>query len=271
MPVHWIAQRNCVRSSGMTIDLLKSSILESEGFTLHGFTTRKGGVSEGAYESLNFAFDIGDKDAHVVENLNRLKQKIEANLPLARVKQVHSAQITTAVDAQLDEWHHSPTKEADGIIAETNAVIAVQTADCAPVLIACPKTRIVAAIHAGWRGTAKGILRKAVRGMVERGCSASDMIVAIGPCIQYSCYEVGEEVAKALPESADPVPKRPGKYLLDLANAVEVSLIVEGVPSSRIERIGACTHCATDAFFSYRKEGPDTGRMLAFIAGHQTV
>ena len=255
----------------MTIDYLKSPMLEAEGFPLHGFTTRNGGVSQGSYHSLNLAFEIDDRDDHVAENLKRLKQAVDTDLPLARVKQVHGTDVVGVEDARLAQWHHPPKVEADGIVADKDGVVAVQTADCAPVLIACPNTRIVAAIHAGWRGAAKGILRKAVRRMVDLGCTASSLIVAIGPSIGYPCYEVGDEVAKALPESADPAPKAPGKHLLDLINAVEVSLIVEGVRSDRIERIGGCTHCLSDTLFSYRREGPNTGRMLAFIAGGQTV
>jgi polyphenol oxidase len=250
----------------MTTLYLQSTLLTSAGFTLHGFTTRAGGSSEGPFASLNFGFDLGDDDANVKENLKALSTALDPARPLARVCQVHGTRVADAAHARLASWEEKPSLEADAIVAQEDIVAAVQTADCAAVLLACPKTGLAAAVHAGWRGTAKGVIRKAVRRMTELGASAADLLVAIGPTIGYPCYEVGEEVAKVLPESADPVPGRPKKHLLDLPNAVEVSLIVEGIASCNIERVGGCTHCEPDQFFSYRRSSGRTGRMLGFIS-----
>jgi polyphenol oxidase len=251
----------------MSITCLKSSLLENAGFPVHGFTTRSGGVSDGPFQSLNLGFDVGDSDEHVRENLARLNRVVAPDLPLARAKQIHGIAVVDAEQARLSTWASRPAVEADAVVATDRSVVAVQTADCAPVLIACPKTRIVAAVHAGWRGTAKGVIRKCIRHMTDLGSAPRDLIAAIGPTIGYPCYEVGDEVAKVLPESADPIPKTPGKHRLDLVNAVEVSLIVEGISTDRMQRVGGCPHCDEETYFSYRKSGGKTGRIFGFISG----
>ena len=115
------------------------------------------------------------------------------------------------------------------------------------------------------------MLRNAVRAMGQLGVAPGRLIAAIGPHICMSCYEVGDEVARRLPESAEPIPGRPDKYQLDLANAIEVSLIVSGVVSFRIERIHACTSCQNEVLFSYRRSGGTCGRMLGFISRSERV
>ncbi len=249
----------------MTISIIQSKSLLEAGFFYHGFTARKGGVSEGPYSSLNLAFDIGDPDENVKANLLRLKEFIAADAPLSRAKQVHGVTVVNGEETALSSWCDRPSVEADAIVCGKGVIAAVQTADCAPVLIACPQSRIVAAVHAGWKGAAAGIVRNVMRVMESRGANLSAAVAVIGPRIGYPCYEVGEDVASSLVESADPVPRQPGKYYLDLANAVEVSLITGGISTARIERVGDCTHCQEADFFSYRKSGGTCGRMLAYI------
>ena len=249
----------------------QSALLERAGFTEHGFTKRTGGVSSGDYESLNIAYGVGDDPACVAENLQRLKTHLNSNAPLLRVKQVHGSALVFALDLisamGTSDWAQDPTVEADAIVGRgSKAVLAVQVADCVPLLLADPKTGAVAAVHAGWRGTAKGVVRKAVRALAGEGANAATMVAAIGPCICAECYEVGADVAKHFPESALPRRGQRDKYMLDLALAVEVSLIAAGLTSGRIDRIGACTSCETEALFSYRRDGPATGRTLGFIA-----
>jgi polyphenol oxidase len=249
----------------MTISFLRSKLLLDAGFSVHGFTTRAGGVSEGPWASLNLGFDVGDADENVKANWTRLKEAIGTDLPLCRVRQVHGARTADAKDALLSAWDARPNIEADAMVSTGNMVKAVQTADCVPGLLACTETRVAAAVHAGWRGASGGVVRNAIRKMVSLGAEPGRIIAALGPCIGYPCYEVGEEVATKLVESADPKPKEAGTYLLDLANAVEVDLIVGGVSTDRIERVGGCTHCNEADFFSYRKSGGTCGRTAAFI------
>jgi YfiH family protein len=214
---------------------------------------------------LNLAYGVGDDERNVAENLRILENAIGVKAPLAKVRQVHKTGVVNASKVASDDWTAKAQTEADAIVSTGDEVLAVQTADCAAVLLADPLTRAVAAVHAGWRGTAAGVLRTAVRRLRDLGAEPGRMLAVIGPHICLDCYEVGEDAARRLPESADPIRRKPGKYRLDLANAVEVSLLTSGVASSNIERIGACTSCLPESLFSYRKSQGTCGRMLGFI------
>jgi len=253
------------------IDFFRSELLEAAGFRLHGFTKRAGGVSEGPLASLNFSWDREPERGRVVENHSRLRAALGTDLRLTRVRQVHGADVRTAREireAGPDCWGALPELEADAVIAASGeALVAVITADCAPVLLADPANRAVAAVHAGWRGAARGVIRGAVRALAARGAEPGRLLAAVGPCICAACYEVGDEVAGRFPESAEPIPGRPGKHLLDLGNAVEVSLIGAGLTTRNIERVAACTACDGEALYSHRASGGTCGASLAFIAG----
>ncbi|MCP4678951.1 MAG: peptidoglycan editing factor PgeF [Deltaproteobacteria bacterium] len=248
------------------IELFKSDLLTNAGFTMHGYTKRRGGVSEGSFSSLNLSYDVGDDPECVSKNLARLKSTLNVDVPLARVKQVHGNRVVDAFELAAS-WTESPNVEADGIVSkDMDIVIAVQNADCAPVLLADPVTGTVAAIHAGWRGAARRVIRSGIQAMIEKGANKENILVAIGPCACGKCYEVGDDVAKHFPESADPIKGKPGKYLLDLGLAIEVSLLGAGLLGGNIDRIDACS-IHTEEVFSVRRDGSKTGRFLGFILG----
>jgi YfiH family protein len=260
------------------IGFFRSELLSRAGF-VHGFTKRTGGASEGEFASLNLAHDVGDDPSRVRLNLEALRACLGLDVPLLRVRQVHGAVAVDAADllATNDEhlekspfgkggWGDFPSVDADAIVSSgTSAVLAVQTADCAAVLLADPESRAVAAVHVGWRGAARGVLRSAVRELRNRGSDPVRLLAAVGPCIGRECCEVGEEVARRFPESADPVKGRPGAFLLDLGYAIDVSLIAAGLTSCNIDRIRVCTRCAAEELFSYRGGGGRCGRGLGFI------
>jgi len=251
------------------IEILRSQLLIRAGFPEHGFTTRAGGVSQGPYESLNLAHHVGDDPAAVAENLSRLEAECGVGAPLVRVVQVHGSRVVDAADLLArggGVWTAPPSVEADAITsAGLDAVLAVQVADCAPVLLADPASRTVAAIHVGWRGAAGGIVRNTVKRLAQVGIAPRSLLAAIGPCICLSCYEVGEEVTRRFPESCDPIADRPGKHRLDLGHAVEVSLIAAGLTSANIERLSGCSRCDEELFSVRRAAGGDCGRTLGFI------
>lgn len=259
----------------IAIDIYRSELLARAGFG-HGFTKRSGGASEGAYASLNLAFGVGDDDGRVRRNLGRLRAALGADAPLLRVRQVHGNAVADAADLLRGgggDWLAPAETEADAIVAAgVDAFLAVQTADCAAVLLACPDTGAVAAVHAGWRGASNGVLRNAVRALRDRGADPGRLLAAIGPCIGPECYDVREDVARRFPESIEPVKGKAGAFLLDLGNAVEVSLLGAGLTSRNVDRIRACTGCAPDALFSHRGSGGTCGRNLGFIraGGHST-
>ena len=227
-------------------------------------------MSRGGYASLNLSYNVGDDPEAVRTNLQNLRETIPLSAPLYRVAQVHGSHVVSIEEMgepTTESLNGPPALEADGIIATTgDALLAVQTADCAPVLLADPQTRIVSAVHAGWKGNARGIIRKAVRKMSHAGAHPANIVAAIGPCICLACYEVGEEVAKCFPESADPIKGKPGKHLLDLSLAITVSLIGAGLSDNNIDSLGRCTRCEKESFFSYRRDGAATGRMLGLIS-----
>ena len=158
------------------------------------------------------------------------------------------------------------------ITSEPELFVCVQTADCVPVLLFDPKKKVVAAIHAGWRGTVSKIAAKTVQEMTEKfNCQPSDIIAGIGPSIHIHAYEVGPEVVKAVESgfiNATALLKpslTEGKAYFDLWEANKSVLIESDVPDENIEVMGLCTFEHADLFYSARREGVDTGRMVSAI------
>jgi hypothetical protein len=191
---------------------------------------------------------------------------------LRRAKQVHGNAVTTA-----EKCEAAVAPEADAIVSlEAGVKVAVATADCVPILLASETGRAVAAVHAGWRGLASGVIEAAIVSLGERGFESDTLVAAIGPHIGSCCFEVDEPVLEAmakrfsrvLPETSRPT--RPGHVRLDLARLVTEDLIRAGVGQ---EKIGsgavACTACDPERFHSYRRDGPKAGRLFHFIAATQ--
>ena len=239
--------------------MLASRLLE--GFR-HGFTTRDGGSSRGPFRSLNLSTSVGDDPVRVEENWERLRQA--TGLVFARVRQVHGCRVVEA-DAGAE-----PGEEADAVISAFPGVAAsVSVADCAPVLIADPRSGSAAAVHAGWRGTLARVAAEGVRALVERhGARPSDLLAAIGPSIGPCCFEVSRELAirfRGELGAAAGNPRNIGSRA-DLWLANEQVLKGAGLARRRIEVLGRCTSCEDDVFFSHRRDLGRTGRHLAFIA-----
>lgn len=191
----------------------------------------------------------------------RVGQALEAFGRLFFLKQVHGSTIVTAP--------FPSTPEADGAVAEHEGLIlAVETADCLPIFIVDPLRKAVAAVHAGWRGTAKGIAKEAVKRLLEGGSRAEDLRAALGPSIGTCCYEVGDEVRAAFPDTRCFRPGRAGRYFLDLRGANRYALEELGLRD--IHEIPECTQCQTDSYHSYRREGKGSGRMVNFVGFRAT-
>jgi YfiH family protein len=179
---------------------------------------------------------------------------------LVRPKQVHGDAVIVVPSTIL-----SP---ADIIMTQTaGTAIAVQAADCVPLLFFDPSTGAVAAAHAGWRGTAAGVARSATRAMAERfGTHAGNLIVAIGPSIGPCCYQVGEELLGAFgPEGRRWFYRLAGGWMLNLWNANRDQLVEAGVNSDNVHVAELCTAMHPDAFDSYRRDGESAGRLAAVI------
>jgi YfiH family protein len=171
---------------------------------------------------------------------------------MASLAQIHSALILRAD-------HEGPAGSADALITNTpNLAISIRTADCMPILLADPEHRAVAAVHAGWRGSAAEILRRTLDRMrAEFDTSPGAIIAAIGPGIGKCCYQVGEEVARKF--GLD------GAGKVDLATENRQQLITGGVPAGQIDTLGFCTMCDSGTFHSYRRDGDRAGRMISFV------
>ncbi len=264
---------------------------------MHGFSTRTGGVSE-AYggHALNLGYTKHDTHPAVDENRAILLRSLGAvdaegkPWPLVRLRQIHS-DIIHRVD-------HLPEQllTGDGLVTDTpRLVLAVQTADCLPVLLVDRKRKAVGAFHAGWRSTLARIVEKGVGAMrLHFGSQPEDLRAAIGPGIASCCYAVGEEVRdrfhaqfayagdlfREVTES-DPVRERypllfmtaraPGHseagriIYLDLREANRRQLVAAGVSPASITALDFCTACRTDLFFSHRAERGVTGRQMGVV------
>jgi YfiH family protein len=187
-----------------------------------------------------------------------------------RPRQVHGRAVVSAAACRSQ-----PPPEADAVIcSEPGVAVGVVTADCLPVLLASEGGRVVAAIHAGWRGLARGVVADGVDAL-RRSAGDARIVAAIGPHIGPCCYEVDAPVIEALARTFGAIddalrPTRPGHALLDLGALAEAALARGGLARDDIGRLqGACTRCDPLRFHSYRRDGPRAGRLLHYIATAQ--
>jgi YfiH family protein len=240
-----------------------------EGFR-HAFSTRHGGVPGAGVSSLNLGYSEWDSPERVTRNRKRFLSALSLDeTPLATLHQVHSNRVHIIGDL-AGEWNQP---EGDALITGLQGItLAVQTADCLPVLIADPVKNVIAAVHSGWRGTLSRVLSETVRKMQSAfDTHPADLLVAVGPGIQACCFQVGPEVAQPFYEQYDggslimPMHGVADKYLLDMERALEIQCIEAGIDTENCYSSGACTRCNPDEFFSFRAEGALTGRMMAVI------
>jgi YfiH family protein len=278
------------------LTILHTGRLQKLPWLIHGFSTRLGGYSR-AYggHALNLGFTRTDSRAAVERNRAAFLKKLNANgshpLNLVTLRQIHSDIIyaVTEVPAQ--------PLVGDGLVTNTpGLLLAIQTADCLPVILVDPKKRAVGVFHAGWRGTVKRIVEKGVGVMrLHFGSRPGDLEAAIGPGVRNCCYAVGEEVRDNLRsqfayaeklfhqvEESDPVREKypmlfltarapghsnlPVTIFLDLVEANRRQLLSAGLSAKKIDASPLCTSCNTDTLFSHRAEKGVTGRLMG-VAG----
>src|SRR6516162_5721676 len=239
------------------ITFLRSEAFDRIPRLVHAFSTRRGERND---LSLGPA---GSPNPMIQMNRVRFVAAIGApGWPIMKLKQVHSG-IVADID---DTSAASEAVEGDAAITQLPGVmLGVQTADCVPILIADREARVVAAVHAGWRGTAACIAEATVGRLREKfDIDPTSLIAAVGPHIGACCYEVGEDVAVQIdhppaivrmPDSAKPH--------IDLASANVAQLSRAGIPAQQIETSSLCTKCREDLFHSYRRDGKRMGHMLS--------
>jgi YfiH family protein len=276
MPMETITEEIQLKNAGFYwrqdsgVQALVCAALEADGFA-NGFSTRIGGVSPMPDNSLNLAGFNEDSADNILENRRRFLKLFPGNWILAGCWQVHGVDVRVVKDlddARPAEDAHGDTVYCDAVVSNATGVLAgVKTADCVPVLLACPVTGSFAAVHAGWRGTFGGVVLYAVERLAtEYGAQPKNLRVAIGPAATHCCYEVGPEVVEGFRERfayADDLftATRPGHARIDLLKANRRQLEDAGIDPERIHVAGLCTMCRTDLFFSYRKEKQVLGRV----------
>ena len=269
----------------------------------HGFSTRRGGGSrsycaEGAPGELNVGFTPEDHRESVLRNRELLAEAVTGSraTPLATIRQIHSNAMVVGFPVSACAEPGDPVGTGDGLMTdEPGVLLAIQTADCIPVLVADRRLRAVAAIHAGWRGTVKRIVENGIGRMrMEFGSRPEDMVAAIGPGNLVCCYQVGEEVFSEFESQfsygaelfrevydSDSVRTRyPMLFLtqrapghspigpslhIDLVEANRRQLLAAGLKPDAIQIVGACTHCHPELFFSHRGSRGRCGRMFSVI------
>lgn len=262
----------------MSFHVVKNGALEyltadSLAGATHAFSTRLGGVSEGVLSSLNLGTHRGDKPENVLENYKIFGNSVgfdPKNIVFS--KQLHGCQVVRVGKGNCGEGLvREVTQERDGLITnEKNVVLVVFSADCTPILLHDPVTGAIGAVHSGWRGTAQGIIYRAVQRMTEEfGTKPSDLHAAIGPCISRCCFETHEDVPNAMRQAlgaaAEPAIERAGdKFHVDLKLLNQIWLERAGVKS--IDIAADCTCCQPDRFWTHRRVGNARGSLAAIIA-----
>lgn len=240
--------------------------------TVQGFTTRHEGVSRPPYNSLNLGTNTEDAPHNVEGNRNILARTFGIQHDkLVTVRQNHGSDVLV-IDEPNDDFSHYLSLECDAIVTnQPGVMIGVTVADCVPILLSDPVKRVVAAVHAGWQGTAAQITAQTVAGMQRLfGTKPQDLQAAIGPCIGPCCYEVDQPVKDSFGKHNTPwepvaEASTPGHWRLDMALANRLQLEEAGVPVAAIQTAGICVCCHKESFFSYRRDGGETGRQMGFI------
>ena len=222
---------------------------------------RHGGVSSKPFQSLNLGLNTDDNYKNVTENRKRLFSAL--NIHEEQIAATHQVHGNKVIEVSKSIY----VKGYDALITQQkNIFLAVTIADCVPVLIYDKGTQAVAAIHAGWRGTAENIIKETTEKMsLSFGTRAQDCFAYIGTCIDECSFEVDEDVAQHFLSQYKRWDKRKKKFFIDLKKANEHQLLAFGVPEKQIEISPYSTVLDNRDYFSYRKENGKTGRMLAII------
>lgn len=238
----------------------------------HLFFTRRGGVSEGLYSSLNCGYGSGDSPDNVRENRRRVAAAFDlGEADLLTLHQIHSTNVLAVSERR---WTSPGAPKADALVTDRPGVaLGVLAADCAPVLLADPAARVIGAAHAGWKGALSGVVEATVAAMERLGARRERVRAAIGPCIGRDSYEVGPEFPAPFRTQDEanetffrPAP-RAGHFLFDLAGYLKRRMSLAGVAANAT---GHDTLAGREDFFSYRRNTlqgvRDYGRGLSAIA-----
>ncbi|NWF38731.1 peptidoglycan editing factor PgeF [Mariprofundus sp. NF] len=248
----------------MAEQLLRSELFNQFGITAV-FTQRTGGFSPPPFGSFNFGSGLGDAEANIDSNLNHLVKIAGLNSLPHQVIQVHGSESYRCSGPGQMHRH-----EADILISQQpGTALAVRTADCLPILLADPQNGIIAAVHAGWRGTAARVVCRAVDEMIKLGVTAENIIASLGPCIGPCCFKIGRDTADLLASSSAGAESCISDGIepnADIQAINRLQLLQRGLNEQRIETFSACTACDSEHYYSYRRDGKSSGRHLGVVA-----
>ena len=219
----------------------------------------------------SLALHTGEEAGEIVANRRKLARQLSADESFVFVtaNQTHSNHVCIIDKKEMQGWEklEDAVEDCDALVTDQEKVIvAILTADCVPVLFYDPVKSVVAAVHAGWRGTEGEIVVKTIDAMKHRfGTDPSDILAGVAPAIGKCCYEVGEDVASHFSAYPSAIHRRGEKYMLDLPAINKEQMLLEGLQEEHIEMSGICTACQVDDFFSYRKEQGCSGRFMSLI------
>jgi YfiH family protein len=224
-------------------------------------STRPGGFSLGGYAGLNLGKHTGDLSSSVCKNRDYFFHRLSlTEQQVAFGEQVHSTNVRRVDGAGIYQ-------QTDALITrEKNVFLAVVVADCFPVFLFDPGSATVAVIHAGWRGTQAGIIENTLeRFKSEPAVTAGRIIAAIGPGLQSECFEVRKDVYELFAQRYLSVHPEADKKYLNLRQVIVDKLLQQGVPEEQIGWNSECTFCSAEKYYSYRRDGKNSGRMMGII------
>ncbi len=253
-----------------TLVLLQAQNLGDDPDIEHGFFGRGGGVSTGIYKSLNCGPGSNDRRDAVISNRDTALGELAPNAALVTLHQVHSATVVTV----SEPWAPREGPKADAMVTDQPEIaLGILTADCAPVLFADARAKVIGAAHAGWKGALAGVTDATIVAMEALGADRSRIAAAIGPCISQQNYEVGPEFRDTFLAAGDEnaqffiASDKAAHFRFDLESYVVHRLKAAGI--GNIEPMSACTYARESEFFSFRRathhSEPDYGREMSLI------
>ncbi|MEC9078385.1 MAG: peptidoglycan editing factor PgeF [Pseudomonadota bacterium] len=253
------------------LDPIKCNHLAKMEGVCHGFFTRQGGFSKGIYAGLNCGLGSRDSRSNVLKNRKLIAKEISKG-KVSRINTVNQVHGNKVIRFPLAGTNHKPPRADGAITNEPWEILAILTADCAPVLFFDQNASVIGACHAGWRGAINGVIENTIREMVSLGASRSQIISVIGPCIGHKSYQVGKDFWEQF-ISIDASNRwffkktKQGSYLFDLQGFVKKQLHQSDVQT--FSTIEGDTFTETQKFFSFRRSlivgEPDYGRMVSAI------
>ena len=234
---------------------------------LHLVTTKLSNIPY----SFSLALHTGEDTQSIIVNRKTLAKQLESNSPLVFIvaNQTHSDHIKIIDKPVTRGWESiaNAIEDCDALITNVpHVVLTILTADCVPILLYDPIQKVVAAVHAGWKGSKAQIVKKTVEKMILTfGSHASNIKAGIAPSIGVCCYEVGKEVAEHFFDMPHAYKQKKEKYMLDLPYINKQHLLSIGFKEENIEMSYICTACNVEHYFSYRKEQGCSGRFMSMI------